>query len=104
MLQFSKFDLTLDHEPNSLERALCIIVEEHLVVCHRRVVAILDEAERLGFRVTVHDEGEYWETRSVERLLRLVGHSNRILAHFAGALHDQLGPEYPMEAEIFKRR
>jgi hypothetical protein len=78
------------------------ISDEHFVRCHTTVVSMLDEAQRLGFGVTVHDEGDYWESRSTERLLLEVGKMNRIMAHFAGALHDAISPEHSVEAAIFE--
>ena len=78
------------------------VSDEHFVHCHTTVVHMLDEARRLGFGVTVHDEAEYWETRSEEVLLRQVRHMDRIIAHFAGALHDKLSPDQRVEAPIFE--
>ena len=77
------------------------ISEEHLLLCHRMVISVLDEAKRIGFDVTVHDEGEYWDTRDAELLLSHVRNSNRIIAHLAGALHDAISPEHSVNAEIF---
>ena len=39
--------------------------------CHLGVVALLDEAQRLGILGKVSDEGDFWETRSLERLTAL---------------------------------
>jgi hypothetical protein len=55
------------------------------------VVALLDEAEKLGFLGKVSDEGEFWETRSVERLTKEVGEQSAMLAGFLGALKDAVG-------------
>lgn len=77
------------------------VSEEHFLSCHRMVIAVLDEAKRIGFDVTVHDEGLYWETRDAELLLTEVRNANRIIAQFAGALHDAIAPEHRIEAEIF---
>ncbi len=77
------------------------IGEEHFLTCHRMVISLLDEARRIGFDVTVHDEGQYWETRDAELLLSEVRRSNVIIAHLAGALHDAISPEHNVEAEIF---
>ena len=78
------------------------VSDEHFVRCHTSVVSMLDEAQHLGFGVSVRDEGDYWETRSTERLLLEVGKMNRIMAHFAGALHDAISPEHSVEAAIFE--
>jgi hypothetical protein len=77
------------------------ISEEHFLFCHRMVIDLLDEAKRIGFDVTVHDEGQYWETRDAELLLAEVRRSNVIIAHLAGALHDAIAPEHEVKAEIF---
>ena len=76
------------------------VSEDHLLFCHRMVISVLDEAKRIGFDVTVHDEGQYWETRDAELLLSEVRNSNRIIAHLAGALHDAISPEHSVKAEI----
>jgi hypothetical protein len=77
------------------------VSEEHFLFCHHTVISLLDEARRIGFEVTVHDEGQYWETRDAELLLSEVRRSNVLIARFAGALHDAIGSEHSVEAEIF---
>ena len=59
--------------------------------CHLGVVALLDEAKKLGFLRKVSDEGEFWETRSLERLTKEVGEQSAMLASFLGALKDAVG-------------
>jgi hypothetical protein len=54
------------------------------------VVALLDEAEKLGVLGTVDDEGNFWETRSLERLTKEIGEQSAMLAGFLGALKDAL--------------
>jgi hypothetical protein len=78
------------------------VSDDHFVQCHLKVVRMLDEAKRLGFAVIVHDEGFYWETRSTERLLSEVLKMNRLIARFAGALHDAMPPDRTLEAAIFE--
>ncbi|MEO8622035.1 MAG: hypothetical protein ABI625_13280 [bacterium] len=78
------------------------VSDDHFVQCHLAVVRMLEEAERIGFDVTVHDEGFYWETRSTERLLLEVRKMNRIMARLAGALHDALPADRTLEAAIFE--
>jgi hypothetical protein len=77
------------------------VSDEHFLRCHLMVVEILDEAKRLGFTVTVHDEGLYWDTRSTDSLLAELRRSNQIIARFAGALHDA-NPELDLQAPIFE--
>ena len=74
---------------------------EHFVRCHTSIVALLDEAVRLGFDVRVSDEGEYWETRDTKLLAGKVDDMNHLIARLAGALHDKLGPDVGLEAPIF---
>ena len=74
---------------------------DHFVRCHTSIVALLDEAVRLGFDVRVFDEGEYWETRDVAALAGKVDEMNHLIAGLAGALHDKLGDDVGLEAPIF---
>jgi len=78
-----------------------IVGTEHFVRCHTSLVALLDEAARLGFDVTVRDEGSYWETRDPNRLVAELNRMNHIVARMAGAVHDAIGAEHRVEATIF---
>jgi len=59
--------------------------------CHLGVVALLDEAQTLGILGEVRDEGDFWETRSLERLTKEIGEQSAMLAGFLGALKDAMG-------------
>ncbi len=59
--------------------------------CHLGVVALLDEAQRLGCLAKVSDEGEFWETRSLERLTKEIGEQSAVLASVFGDLKGALG-------------
>ena len=59
--------------------------------CHLGVVALLDEAQRLGILGEVSDEGDFWETRSLERLTKEIGEQRAMLAGLLGALKDAMG-------------
>jgi hypothetical protein len=59
--------------------------------CHLGVVALLDEAQRLGILGKVSDEGDFWETRSLERLTKEIGDQSAMLAGLLGALKDAMG-------------
>jgi hypothetical protein len=48
--------------------------------CHLGVVALLDEAKRLGCLTSVSDEGDFWDTRSLERLTKEIGDQSAMLA------------------------
>jgi hypothetical protein len=80
------------------------VSDEHLIHCHTTLVALLEEAIRLGFDVTVRDETHYWETRDTNVLLAEVAEMNRIVARIAGAMHDAVGDGGRMEGAIFKHR
>jgi hypothetical protein len=54
------------------------------------VVALLNEAKKLGVQGTVSDEGDFWETRSLERLTKEIGEQSTMLAGFLGALKDAM--------------
>ena len=76
--------------------------DDHFIKCHTALVALLDEAVNIGLIVDVMDEGGYWESRDVDRLLAEVQTMNRIVARFGGALDDAIGAEHSIEAPIFE--
>jgi len=78
-----------------------VVSDEHLIHCHITLVRLLEEAIRLGFDVTVRDETHYWETRDTNVLVAEVREMNRIVAQFAGALHDAIGDRARTEGAIF---
>jgi hypothetical protein len=51
----------------------------------------LDEAQRLGILGEVSDEGDFWETRSLDRLTQEIGDQSAMLDGFLGALKDAMG-------------
>lgn len=59
--------------------------------CHLGVVALLDEAKRLEILSKVSDEGDFWETRSLEQLTKQIGEQSAMLAGFLGVLKDAMG-------------
>jgi len=79
-----------------------VVSDEYLIHCHKTLVALLEEAIRLGFDVTVRDETHYWETRDTNVLLAEVREMNRIVARIAGALHDVVGERARAEGAIFE--
>ena len=56
--------------------------------CHLGVVAVLDEAQRLGVLANVDDEGDFWDTRSLDRLSKEIGEQSAMLAGLLGMLKD----------------
>ncbi len=74
---------------------------DHFLVCHRRIISLLDLWRDFGVDVKVTDEGEFWETRSVEHLRERLGTYDRLMAAVAGALKDDTGKGGPkVTAEI----
>lgn len=59
--------------------------------CHLTVVAALDAAKRLGFKVDVKDEGHYWKKRDIPALSQEIGEWDTMIAGWAGALKDAFG-------------
>ena len=51
----------------------------HLAVC-----AILEKAEKLGFKVNVSDEGDFWTKRDVKALAEEVGQWDAMIAGLFG--------------------
>jgi hypothetical protein len=58
----------------------------HFLRCHLAVVALLDEAKKLGCLSSVSDEGGFWEKRSVEALGKETGQWNEMIAAGLGVL------------------
>lgn len=79
---------------------------EHFRRCHTAVIDLLSGAEKLGLRVTIRDEGDYWPARSVASLKRNLDEMNRLVAATAGALKDASGDdgEKRVQSPIFAHR
>jgi hypothetical protein len=61
---------------------------EHFLKCHRTVISLLDFWRNLGVSVTVNDEGDFWESRSIEKLRRRFDSYNGLVAAMSGVLRD----------------
>ena len=61
---------------------------EHFLKCHRQIISLLDFWRQLGVRVEVIDEGEYWETRSEEKLRNKLQQYDGLVAAVGGMLKD----------------
>jgi hypothetical protein len=61
--------------------------------CHLLVVAVLDKAKALGFKVDVNDEGGYWLKRSVPELGQQIQHWNKFIADFFKDLAAKFGAD-----------
>jgi hypothetical protein len=59
------------------------------------IVALLDEAQRIGILGEVNDEGNFWETRSLEQPTKEIGDQSAMLAGFLGALKDAMDHQPP---------
>lgn len=64
---------------------------KHFLHCHNLVCVLLDVATELGFRVTVKDEGEFYQDRDLDALAKQVGQWNAMIAGMAGRLKDAFG-------------
>ena len=69
--------------------------------CHLSVIAMLDQAKKLGILEEVCDEGSFWEKRDAQALTRTVGEWNQLIAGFIGTLRDQLGDAFVSEIANF---
>ena len=61
---------------------------ENFLKCHRMVISLLDFWRGLGVRVKVSDEGDFWESRSIEKLRRRFDSYNGLVAAMSGVLRD----------------
>ena len=61
---------------------------EHFVKCHRQIISLLDFWRQLGVLVEVTDEGEYWLTRSEEKLRSKLQQYDGLVAAVGGMLKD----------------
>jgi hypothetical protein len=61
---------------------------ENFLKCHLMIVRMLDEAQKLGILCEVSDEGNYWETHKIEKLVETVSKYNVLIAGIAGQLKD----------------
>src|SRR5688572_23636933 len=62
---------------------------DHFLLCHRRVISLLDLWRDFGVQLDVCDEGQYWESRSTDRLRQKLGTYDRLVAAVAGAINDE---------------
>jgi len=80
---------------------------EHFLRCHKMIVSILDFWRQLGVSVKVSDEGEYWETRSEDKLRARLNSYDGLIAAVAGAFKDAAdgsGTPHSVESPIFARK
>ena len=66
---------------------------------------MLDVAKRIGFDVTVNDEGHFLEKRDVHGLVKAIGEWDQLIAGFGGVLKDAAeSAGMKLEAPIFDRK
>jgi len=77
---------------------------EHFLKCHRQIISLLDFWRQLGVTVDVTDEGEYWQTRSEEKLRNKLQQYDGLVAAVGGMLKDMpndSGGSLLVESPIF---
>jgi hypothetical protein len=76
----------------------------HFLKCHRQIISLLDFWRRLGVLVEVTDEGEYWHTRSEEKLRSKLQQYDGLVAAVGGMFKDMpndSGGSLSVESPIF---
>jgi len=77
---------------------------EHFLMCHRQIISLLDFWRQLGVTVEVSDEGEYWHTRSEEKLRVALRQYDGLIAALGGMCKDAAaedGHGIAVESPIF---
>lgn len=80
---------------------------DHFLSCHKMIVSILGFWRQMGVSVKVSDEGEFWETRSEEKLHAKLNSYDGLIASVAGAFKDaadECGKDYSVKSPIFARQ
>jgi len=76
---------------------------ENFLRCHLSVIKMLDFIQSTGLvTVKARDEGSYWESRDLERLVKEVGEWNEKVAGVVGLFRPLLEKEGKVEAPILK--
>jgi hypothetical protein len=79
---------------------------EHFLLCHKRVVSVLEFWRELGVTVEVSDEGGYWQTRDEKELRHVLDLYDGLMAAVAGMAKDaaeNAGKDYSVTSPIFAR-
>jgi hypothetical protein len=77
--------------------------EAHFLKSHKAVIDLLLLWEKLGAKVKITDEGNYWPGRNEAALRQNLAQMNRLVAAFAGALKDAADEGGPsVESPIFQ--
>jgi hypothetical protein len=76
---------------------------EHFIRCHLLVIELFDMLKENDFDVVVDDEGEYWETRSLEILAKSLNDYTGLLLAISDSLKKQFeNSDYDVVCEIDK--
>jgi hypothetical protein len=62
----------------------------NFVTAHLTVLSVLEKMRQVGFEMDIHDDGEFYETRSLKTLIENVSDYNGMVAGLAGALKDAI--------------
>ena len=57
---------------------------------HLSVVAVLEHMQKIGFKVKVSDEGDFWKSRDLAVLAKNIGDYDALIAGMAGIFKDAL--------------
>jgi hypothetical protein len=80
---------------------------EHFLLCHQRVVSVLEFWGELGVTVEVSDEGGYWQTRDEQKLRSVLTAYDGLMAAVAGQVKDAAddsGEGQAIASPIFARK
>ena len=72
----------------------------HFVKCHLCVIRMLDKAKELGILHEVHDEGGFWKTRNLNKLIQNLDDYNVFVRAFLTALESIVGSPRAIESPI----
>jgi len=61
---------------------------ENFLRCHLSVIRLLDACKKIGILKSVSDEGDYWNKRDADALVKEIGEWDSMIAAFGGALKD----------------
>lgn len=76
---------------------------ENFIRCHKFIVEMLDEIQKLGISCEVQDEGEYWESRNLDDLMGNLQQYNFFVAALVGTFKNQSNQEVNIiEAPVLK--
>ncbi len=66
---------------------------DHFLRCHLGLIKLLDYAKEIGILDRVSDDGRYWETRSVDILLKNLRENDSLVAAFFSGFKDAMADD-----------